>query len=307
MTTTHQQFRAAGYKATGNNAVSLTRFMEACRPAFPDTECAIELDVLATGETAASLFKSVAEGRRQVNYMASGYLSEQVSELGVLDLPFHITDREAAFRSLDGEAGAMLKAAVAMKSNLRVLAFWDNGVRHVTNRVRPIHTPADCQGLICRTIDSELYRRSLKALGFEPKTTDVQVLKKVMESGEVDAQENPISNSNHFESWKHHKHLSLTGHFFGIMLLVCNNQWFNALTADQQRTVAEAAQGVTDSQRKSAAKEDEEGVAFMVAKGVAVVEPAQIDLAAMRKACAGVVAEACAALPKALVNAYGRA
>jgi TRAP-type C4-dicarboxylate transport system substrate-binding protein len=301
-----QKFRAAGYKATGNNADALSKFMADCRPAFPGVDCEVELDVLATGETAASLFKSVAEGRREVNYMASGYLSAQVSELGVLDLPFHVSDRAAAFASLDGKAGQMLSAAVAAKSNLRVLAFWDNGVRHVTNRARPIRTPADCAGLVCRTIDSELYRRSLAALGFVPRTTDVQVLKQVVASGEVDAQENPISNSNHFETWKHHKYLSLTGHFFGIMLLVCNAKWFDALTAAQREAVLRAAQGVTEMQRSSAAREDEEGVAFMRSKGVEVLMPEDIDLAAMRERCKAVSEEACAALPPALVAAYGR-
>ena len=301
-----KQFRAAGYKATGNNANALTRFMEACRPAFADTALHVELDVLATGETADSLFKSVQGGTREVNYMASGYLSEQVSELGVLDLPFHVTDRAAAFRSLDGEAGAMLRQAVAKKSTLHVLAFWDNGVRHVSNRVRPIRTPADCAGLVCRTIDSALYRASLAALGFVPRTTDVQVLKQVVANGEVDAQENPISNSNHFEVWKHHKHMSLTGHFFGVMLLVCNAKWFEGLTGEQQRTVTAAAQGVTEFQRQSAAKEDEDGIAFLRSKGVAVVMPEEIDLAAMRACCAPVAAQACANLPKELVAAYGR-
>jgi TRAP-type C4-dicarboxylate transport system substrate-binding protein len=306
MTDPDKQFRAGGYKATGNNANALTRFMDACRPAFGDAACSVELDVLATGETAGSLFKSVAEGRREVNYMASGYLSEQVSELGVLDLPFHVTDRAAAFRSLDGEAGAMLRAAVAAKSNLRVLAFWDNGVRHVSNRVRPIRTPADCAGLVCRTIDSALYRASLAALGFVPRTTDVQVLRQVVADGEVDAQENPISNSNHFEIWKHHQHMSLTGHFFGIMLLVCNARWFEALGPAQQQAVAVAAQGVTEYQRKSAAQEDEDGVAFLRTKGVAVVLPQEIDLAAMRACCAPVAAQACANLPAELVAAYGK-
>ena len=307
MTANTKQFRAGGYKATGNNANALTRFMDACRPAFGDIECSVELDVLATGETADSLFKSVANGTREVNYMASGYLSEQVSELGVLDLPFHISDRAAAFASLDGEAGAMLRAAVAAKSNLRVLAFWDNGVRHVSNKLRPIRTPADCAGLVCRTIDSALYRASLAALGFVPRTTDVQVLKQVVASGEVDAQENPISNSNHFEVWKHHKHMSLTGHFFGVMLLVCNAKWFDALTPAQQQVVSDAALGVTAFQRQSAAKEDEDGVAFLRSKDVGVVMPEEIDLAAMRACCAPVTAQACANLPRELVAAYGKA
>jgi TRAP-type C4-dicarboxylate transport system substrate-binding protein len=237
--------------------------------------------------------------------MASGYLSAQVSELGVLDLPFHVSDRTRALASLDGAAGEMIRTAVAAKSKLRVLGFWDNGFRHVSNRVRDIRGPADCAGLICRTLDSALYRDSLTALGFKPVTADVKLLRQMVASGEVDAQENPLTNTINFQLYEHHKHVSLTGHFFGVMLLVCHAPWFDALSRVQQDAVQAAADAATAQQRRLAAAEDETGVATLEAQGVQVIAPAHIDLAAMRERCAPIVARASAALPPALVAAYG--
>ncbi|MDB5807784.1 MAG: transporter substrate-binding protein [Betaproteobacteria bacterium] len=298
--------RAAGYQGAGINATVLPQFVDACRPALGTDACSAELDVTAAGETAQSLFKSVAEGGREVAYMASGYLSAQVSELGVLDLPFHVSERERAVGSLDGAAGQMIRAAVAAKSKLRVLGFWDNGFRHVSNRVRDIRTPADCGGLICRTLDSALYRESLTALGFTPVTADVKLLRQMVASGEVDAQENPLTNTINFHLYEHHKHVSLTGHFFGVMLLVCHAPWFDALSRAQQEAVQAAAAAATARQRRLAAAEDETGVATLESRGVKVIAAADIDLAAMRERCAPIVVRASAALPPALVAAYGR-
>jgi TRAP-type C4-dicarboxylate transport system substrate-binding protein len=124
-------------------------------------------------------------------------------------------------------------------------------------------------------------------------------------SGEVDAQENPLTNTINFQLYEHHKHVSLTGHFFGVMLLVCHAPWFDALSRAQQDAVQAAADAATAQQRRLAAAEDETGVATLEAQGVQVIAPAQIDLAAMRERCAPIVARASAALPPALVAAYG--
>ncbi|HEX4326462.1 MAG TPA: TRAP transporter substrate-binding protein [Burkholderiales bacterium] len=298
--------RAAGYQSAGINAASLTAFVDACRPLFADGACGIEPDVTAAGASAQSLFKSVAEGGREVAYMASGYLSAQVGELGVIDLPFHVADRTRALGSLDGAAGTLLKQAVAAKSKLHVLGFWDNGFRHVSNRLRDIRTPADCAGMVCRTLDSALYRESLTALGFKPLTADVKLLRQMVASGEVDAQENPLTNTINFQLYEQHKHVSLTGHFFGVILLVCHAPWFDALSRGQQEGVQAAAREATLRQRQLAAAEDQTGVAVLESKGVKVIAAGEIDLAAMRERCAPIVARACSALPEALVQAYGR-
>ena len=140
--------------------------------------CDIEADVTATGESARALFDSVQAGQRQVCYLASGYLTAQVPELTLLDLPFRVQDRATALHTLDGAAGRTLAAAVAERTGLQVLGFWDNGFRHLSNRLRPVRTPADCAGLRVRTLDSADYRDTMAALGIPPHITDVPALRR---------------------------------------------------------------------------------------------------------------------------------
>jgi TRAP-type C4-dicarboxylate transport system substrate-binding protein len=266
-------------------------------------------DVTATGESAASLFASLEKGDRQIGYMASGYLSARVPELAVLDLPFSVQDRAAAFAALDGTAGTLLREAVSRQSGLHVLAFWDNGFRHVSNAVRPIRTPADCRGLVIRTLDSALYRRTLDALGFEAVTTDVKDLVRVVRDGTVQAQENPLTNLLTFELWRHHPHVSLTGHFFGVVLLVAPRAWYETLDAGQREELQAAVDEATRQQRRSAAAQDETALERLRGHGVQVLGPQAIDLQALRSATQAVRAQSLAGLPAALVHAYlgGRA
>lgn len=300
--------RAAGYQGAGSIlSAALQHFAAGCEPAFGAARCRVELDVTAAGGTARQLFDGVEAGTRDVAYLASGYLSARVPELAVLDLPFSVADRHTALAALDGEAGALLQAAVARRTGLRVLGFWDNGFRHVSNWRHPIRNPADCQGLVVRTLDSALYRDSLAALGFTPVTTDVKELRRVVASHEVDAQENPLTNLVNFELWRHHPHVSLTGHFFGVLLLVCRATWLDALPAALQRAVRSAAFEATAHQRQLAASEDGRALQRLQAEGVQIVAPQGLALAQMRACCAAVSERASAALPCELLAAYRQA
>lgn len=261
-------------------------------------------DVTTLGESAASLFASIESGERHIGYMASGYLSARVPELGVLDLPFAVQDRAAALAALDGEAGALLREAVARQSGLHVLAFWDNGFRHLSNAVRPLRAPADCAGLAIRTLDSELYRQALAALGFKAVTTDVKDLVRVVQDGTVQAQENPLTNLLSFELWQHHPHVSLSGHFFGVLLLVCPRSWYQRLDAAQRAELQAAVDEATALQRHSAAAQDATALQRLRAHGVQVLDAEALDLAALRQATAAVRQRHQQALPPALLRAY---
>lgn len=255
--------------------------------------------------SAADLFASLERGERQlVGYMASGYLSHRVPQLDVLDLPFAVGDRQAALAALDGQAGRLLREAVHDRTGYQVLAFWDNGYRHLSNAVRPIRRPADCQGLVIRTLDSAAYRDALAALGFVPVSTDVKDLVRVVASGEVQAQENPLANLLTFSLWRHHRYVSLTGHFFGVLLLVCPQAWYRAL-GDAQRTALHAAvEQATALQRTLARERDEQALRELRDLGVQVLSAEELDLPSWRAATQAQARRLHECLPAPLVQAY---
>ena len=302
-TSTSTPVRLAGYQG---GASILTASLRDLAQALGSAgfEAQVQDDVTAADESASALFASVESGQRQLAYMASGYLSARVPALAVLDLPFSVSDRAAALAALDGAAGRLLRDAVARVSGLHVLAFWDNGFRHVSNAVRPLRTPADCAGLVIRTLDSALYRELLGALGFRAVTTDVKELVHAVRSGAVQAQENPLTNLLTFGLWQHHPHLSLTAHCFGVLLLVCPRAWHQALPAARREALDAAVRAATAAQRERAAAQDATALARLRAHGMQVLMPDDIDLPALRAATAPVTARLRQQLPAELLDAY---
>ncbi|MEY2659868.1 MAG: hypothetical protein RLZZ123_1040 [Pseudomonadota bacterium] len=264
-----------------------------------------QANVTAQGETAASLFESVENNQRQLCYMASGYLSHRVPELQVLDLPFAHPDRQALFDTLDAQGGALLSASIAQRSGYVCLGFWDNGQRHISNAVRPILHRDDAHGMAIRTLDSALYRASLDAMGFTARTCDVKDLVPWVRQGVVQAQENPLTNYLGFELWRDHPHVSLTGHFWGALLLLCPARWYSSLLPFEREQLHEAADHATGLQRRLAASEDARALARLSELGVQVVPAHQIDLAGFRASVHEVCASVRRELPGRLVQAFG--
>ena len=255
-------------------------------------------------EKAADLFASIENGSRHIGYMASGYLSARVSELEVLELPFTVDNRKTALSALDRTAGEILTKAVGQKTGFHVLGFWDNGFRHLSNSVRPIKHPTDAVGLKIRTLDSTLYLATLDAIGFQALTCDVKDLVAWIQQDVVQAQENPLTNFMGFELWKHHPYVSLTHHFYGVLLLVCPIAWYDTLDQEQRQLVAHAVNTSTALQRQLAAEQDAITLLRMQDIGVKVLTKDALDMQAFHKCVESISLNARAQSPKNLIAAY---
>ncbi|MDA0240955.1 MAG: TRAP transporter substrate-binding protein [Proteobacteria bacterium] len=243
----------------------------------------------STGILAIDLLDKVESGDLTMCYFASSYLAERVPEVAIFDLPFVVESREKAYAALDGELGTLLKKRFLENTGFRVLAFFDNGFRHFSNGVKPIRTPADCQGLKLRTMNSELHQEVFKKLGFETKFVDVADLVEAAKSGEIDAQENPLTNTYRFGTHHYHRHITLSGHFFGMALFLCHNETFESWPEDVQQAVTEAAAVASKAQREFAGAEDEEVLASLKPEENDVVHLTDDEVAQFRDAVAPIL------------------
>lgn len=214
-------------------------------------------DVLALGHKSGDLPKMVERGELSMCYISSLRFAKWVPELALFDLPFLIRDRAMAYAILDGRLGRSLQEKTRAQSPFRLLAYWDNGFRHFSNKVRPIRTPADCRGIRIRTQMSELQGESLRLLGFEPIAEDIKIFVEQVAGERFQAQDNPLTNIVNFDVHKHHRYITLSSHVFGVACLMCNHAEYDTWPADVQQAVNEAAAEATVLQRQLATAEDE--------------------------------------------------
>jgi TRAP-type C4-dicarboxylate transport system substrate-binding protein len=222
-----------------------------------DVSFHFEPNIVAAGHKAARLLELVESGELSLCYFSTSYLAKRVPEFALLDLPFVLDDRQQAHGVLDGPLGRCFAERLGAATGFRLLGLWDNGFRHLSNGVRPIHQPGDCAGLRIRTLFSQLHARAFALMGFEPVALDVKDLLAGVQSGTIDAQENPLTNIFNFGIHKHHRFITLTGHFFGAAALLCHEASYQAWPETVQGAVKEAAAEATAAQRGFAAAEDD--------------------------------------------------
>jgi len=214
--------------------------------------------VLKLGRLSGELPDMVQSGELDFCYIATLRFTPWVPDFRILELPFVVSSRVVAQRALAGVLGERFAQQMERDSPFKLLGLWDNGFRHFTNRVRPIHTPADCAGLRIRTQKSALIGEALAAMGFVPIATDIKEFIEQVAGERFDAQENPLTNTYNFGVHQHHRHITLSGHFFGGAAMVCSQMRYASWPAEVRAAVNEAARDATVYQHRLAADEDDE-------------------------------------------------
>lgn len=217
--------------------------------------------VLELGRPSGELPAMVETGELAFCYMSTVRFAEAVPELRLLELPFLVRDRGPVWGALDGALGARFVTSMHEATPFRVLGLWDNGFRHLTNRIRPIRTPEDCRGLRIRTQASALHGEVFSALGFVPIAVDIKQFVAEIAGERFDAHDNPLTNIHTFGVHRHHRHITLSGHFFGASFLICHAGRYRSWPPEVRAAVDEAAREATALQRRLAASEDEDALA----------------------------------------------
>jgi C4-dicarboxylate-binding protein DctP len=215
-------------------------------------------DVLALGRGSGDLLPMVERGELACCYISTVRFTHAVPDFKLLELPFVVKSRSAIIEALDGGLGDHFKRRVRETMPFRALGFWDNGFRHFSNRVRPIRMPADCRGLRIRTQMSELHGEVFRALGFAPIAADVKEFVAEIAGERFEAQDNPLTNIYNFGVHRFHRHITLSGHFFGASTLTVNENVYQSWPADVRDVVDAAAREATQFQHQLAAAEDAE-------------------------------------------------
>jgi TRAP-type C4-dicarboxylate transport system substrate-binding protein len=213
---------------------------------------------LKIGGKSGDLVPMTERGELAFCYMSTVRFSKAAPELRILELPFVVKDRATVFKALDGEFGEGARRKIESTMKVRVLGYWDNGFRHLSNRVRPIRKPEDCRGLRIRTQMSELHGETFRTLGFEPLAVDIKDFTEQIGGDRFHAQDNPLTNIVNFGVHNHHRYITLSGHFWGASAFVCNAEQYRGWPQDMQEVVLSAAKEATAYQRRLAAAEDAE-------------------------------------------------
>ena len=177
-------------------------------------------------------------------------------KMSIFDLPFLFKDRAHAYKSLD-TVGMELGKDLEPKG-MKLLGFMENGIRHLTNNVRPVKAPADMAGLKIRVMSNKIYIETIKSLGGSPTPMAFGELYSAMQQGTVDGQENPSAHIYTKRFFEVQKYASLTAHAYAPEPVLISMITWSKLSDAQKAIIQEAAKEAIAWQRELSTKEDNE-------------------------------------------------
>jgi tripartite ATP-independent transporter DctP family solute receptor len=231
----------------------------------------VEVAPSATLGDDVELLTSTIGGVIQVTANSQGAVSQIVPEVGLLGLPFLFKDLPSAWKTLDGPVGQMLDER-AQKHGLKILGFWDNGIRHVSTLKGSVAKPEDLKGIKIRTPPDQMTIDIFTALGAAPAPLAFSELPTALQSGVFDAQENPLTNIYSSKIYQITKNITLTGHKYESTPVVAGLGWWSGLDKQSQDCALKATADAGKMQRELSLQGDQTLRPKMEAEGVTFTE-----------------------------------
>jgi TRAP-type C4-dicarboxylate transport system substrate-binding protein len=263
-------------------------------------------NIMEFGYRAEDILWLVESGVLSLGYQSSSYLTDRVPELGFVDLPFLFANKDDARGAMDGALGATLTKAIEDRVDYRIVGWFENGFRHISNRLRPVRSPADLAGMTIRVLPSEIQKRTFALLGALPQRLDLTEALAMIVAGTIDAQENPLANTVTYGAHTYHRFHTLTGHFYiSRPIFICRVQ-FDAWPKPLQEAMRRAAADAVTYQRALAIEEETQARRAIEAQGCRIEELTADEHDRFVRAVAPMMAEAGEVYGQDMLRMVGR-
>src|SRR4029078_6706450 len=141
-----------------------------------------------------------------------------------------------------------------------------------SNRVRTIRMPADLKGVRIRVLPSQIQARTFELLAATRVIMDLPDAIRMIKAGEIDAQENPLTNPVTYGVHKFHRFHSISNHFYISRPIFLHRPTFDAWPDDLKAAMQKAVNESVTFQRGLHVKEEEDAESAIRAEGCEIVE-----------------------------------
>jgi tripartite ATP-independent transporter DctP family solute receptor len=189
-----------------------------------------------------------------------------------LSAPYLFRDQAHVRKVYEGELGKKIDQMILEQKDLRTLAIMNRGPRFLTSN-KKVEKPEDVKGLRIRMPENPLWIGTWSALGANATTITLSELYTALQTGIVDAQENPLDTivTNHFNEVQ--KYLILTAHVRDVYKIQISEKVWKKMTPDQQQIVQTAAVDAAKEGDVILDKLTKDQMDLLKSKGMQIIEP----------------------------------
>lgn len=167
-----------------------------------------------------------------------------VPALALLDIPFLFATREEYYALLEGALGEYFREQLRA-NDIRLLAFWDNGFKQISNSIGKVSYPEDLQGFSIRVMSGTDMRRYYQRYGATAIDLSFREMRQLIRLGAVDGAENTVINFANEDLAPLQPYLTLTNHGLMVYAFVMRESHYQSLSEAQQQNIDDAVRQST--------------------------------------------------------------
>lgn len=239
-----------------------------------ETDGRIQIEVHSRGELGGErdMFDLMQVGAIEMGVTGSVIVSAVAPEYGVLDAPYLFNSPEHLATVMDGPIGDELKQTILERKGIRIIGRMDRAPRHLTTGGKEVRTPADMEGLKIRMREIPVQIQAFRDLGASPVPMAFGEVYTALQTGVLDAQENPLDIIMGTSLYEVQKTITLTGHVREVQWLVVSDIWWNNLSESDRKLIQSAADDAMQRGQDKVYSADAELVQKAKDAGLTVIE-----------------------------------
>jgi tripartite ATP-independent transporter DctP family solute receptor len=260
-------------------------FEEYAKAVEEATDGQVKFEIFGNGALGGEreLLEGVQLGTLDMSLITTGVVTNFAPQVAVIEFPFLFRDLDHAYKTLDGEIGQELLDGMS-EANIKGIAFWENGQRHLANSKKPVKTPEDLKGLKMRAIESELLLDTFSALGTNATPMAFPEVYGGLQQGTIDGSDFSYGVYYTTNVYEQSKHFSEVGLYYSSATLVMNEELYQSLPEDVQKVMIDLGKEFAGKQRQISQDLESGYQELLIEQGVEIVPESEIDLKAFRDA-----------------------
>ena len=218
---------------------------------------------------------ALEQGQVDMILCAAQDLATQVPKLGYFGSAYAFKNYTAMNEVLNGPYGKTIFQEVAKVTGALPLGAWYLGSRELNYKDigHEIKTPQDLQGVKLRMPDAPAWLALGQALGAKPVPISFTEVYTALQTGTIDAQDNPLTIDRDSKFYEVAKNISLTNHVIDSEWPTFNLQKWNSLSKSDQDMIQQALNDAGQWMSQQTIDQEKSLVDWFKQHGVNIVHP----------------------------------
>ncbi|WP_309091343.1 DctP family TRAP transporter solute-binding subunit [Domibacillus sp.] len=184
-------------------------------------------------------YEALQNGKVEMIAASFPKLIDTVPQWKVLDLPFIFKRESQAAAVFTGQTSKELLSMI-QDPQVKGLGFWVNGFKQMTSSQNALLEPDDFRGQTFRVMPGPIITEQFRLLEADTAVMPFNDVYQALESGQIDGQENTISNIYSKRLYKAQRHLTISNHGYLGYAVMINLEFWDELPKEIQEKITEA-------------------------------------------------------------------